>query len=54
MKLIRSLVKEEKGQGLVEYALIISLIAIVVIISLSGLGSKIAGVFSRINGSLSS
>ncbi len=38
----------EKGQGLVEYALIIVLIAIVVIAGLTLLGPEINSVFSRI------
>mgnify|MGYP000988637831 CR=1 FL=1 len=39
---------KEKGQGLVEYALIIVLIAIVVIIALSLLGTEIGNVFNDI------
>jgi pilus assembly protein Flp/PilA len=38
----------EKGQGLVEYALILVLIAIVVIIIVSVLGTSIGNVFSTI------
>lgn len=43
----------EKGQGLVEYALILVLVAIVVIAALMVLGPVIGNVFSRINSSLS-
>jgi pilus assembly protein Flp/PilA len=39
---------KEKGQGLVEYALILVLIAIVVIVVLTLLGPVIGNVFSRI------
>jgi pilus assembly protein Flp/PilA len=39
---------KEKGQGLVEYALIIVLVAIVVIVILVILGPAIANVFSNI------
>lgn len=46
--------KSEKGQGLVEYALILVLVAIVVIAALMILGPLIGNVFSTINGSLSS
>ena len=42
----------EKGQGLVEYALILVLIAIVVIAALMVLGPIIGNVFSDINSSL--
>jgi pilus assembly protein Flp/PilA len=45
--------KKEKGQGLVEYALILVLVAIVVIAALMVLGPIIGGVFSDVNGSLS-
>lgn len=39
---------KEKGQGLVEYALILVLVAIVVIVILALLGPAIANVFSNI------
>ena len=39
---------KEKGQGLVEYALILVLVAVVVILILSLLGPAIGGVFSDI------
>ena len=45
---------KEKGQGLVEYALILVLVAIVVIAALMVLGPIIGNVFSTINSSLSS
>ena len=38
----------EKGQGLVEYALILVLIAIVVIVILAILGTQVSTVFSSI------
>lgn len=44
---------KEKGQGLVEYALILVLVAIVVIAALMILGPIIGNVFSDINNSLS-
>ena len=44
---------KEKGQGLVEYALILVLVAIVVIAALMILGPIIGGVFSKVNSSLS-
>jgi Flp pilus assembly pilin Flp len=45
--------KKENGQGLVEYALILVLVAIVVIAVLMLLGPIIGGVFSTVNDSLS-
>jgi pilus assembly protein Flp/PilA len=45
---------KEKGQGLVEYALIIVLVAIIVIAILFLLGPSIANLFSTVNNSISS
>ena len=44
----------EDGQGLVEYALILVLVAIVVIVVLSILGPQLGNVFSQINSALGS
>ncbi len=44
--------EEREGQGLVEYALIIVLVSIVVIILLRLLGGTVGNVFSRISNSL--
>ena len=40
--------KDNKGQGLVEYALILVLVAVVVIVILALLGPAIGNVFSQI------
>jgi pilus assembly protein Flp/PilA len=50
--MLRSLFAKEAGQGLVEYALILVLIAIVVIGILTVLGGKVSQVFSSINSGL--
>ncbi|MDQ6773694.1 MAG: Flp family type IVb pilin [Candidatus Dormibacteraeota bacterium] len=42
----------ERGQGLVEYALILVLVAIGVVVVLSALGTKIQGVFTNITSAL--
>ena len=42
----------EKGQGLVEYALIIALVAIVVIATLILLGPQIASIFKNISNNI--
>jgi pilus assembly protein Flp/PilA len=47
-------VKTGKGQGLVEYALIIVLISIVSIVIMTTLGGSITSVFSKANTSLTS
>ncbi len=44
--------REEEGQGLVEYALIIVLVSIACIAALTLLGTTVAGVFSTITGAL--
>lgn len=44
--------KNEKGQGLIEYAIILALVAIVVIAVMRILGPKIGNTFSTINASL--
>jgi len=44
----------KRGQGLVEYALILVLVAILVIAALAVLGPIIGNTFSTINSSLSS
>jgi pilus assembly protein Flp/PilA len=57
MKLFRKLQRKvtsganesEKGQGMVEYALILVLIAVVVIVTLTLLGGIIVDVFSNIS-----
>ena len=43
---------EESGQGLVEYALILALIAVIVIAALSLLGQNVNNKFDKINNAL--
>ncbi|MCX6081100.1 MAG: Flp family type IVb pilin [Chloroflexi bacterium] len=43
---------KERGQGMVEYALILVLVAIVVIAALTILGPLVGNIFSTINASL--
>lgn len=45
---IKKLWTEESGQGLAEYGLILGLVAIVVVLVLTGLGQKLVGVFTTI------
>ncbi len=44
--------KSEKGQTLVEYALLLVLIAIVVILMVKGLGGSANNTFSKVNSAL--
>jgi pilus assembly protein Flp/PilA len=45
-------VRSEKGQGLVEYALLLVLIALVVFLMLKGTGLEVNKVYSKINSAL--
>ena len=42
----------EKGQGLVEYAIIIAFVAIVVIVAMRLIGPSVGNVFSSVNNSI--
>ncbi len=48
----RLTVRDEEGQGMVEYGLIIALVAIVVIAALLILGPKISNIFNSAGNSL--
>ena len=50
--MLRNFFAREEGQGLVEYALILVLIAIVVIGILTVLGRRVSTVFSQVNSGL--
>ncbi len=50
-KLVRG-VKKQSGQSLVEYALILALIAVVAILVLQGLGGKVNNTLSSVNANL--
>ena len=43
---------KERGQGMVEYALILVLVAVVVIVALTVMGPVIGNIFSTINNKL--
>ncbi len=43
---LRLAIRDEEGQGMVEYGLIIALVAIVVIAALVVLGPKVANIFN--------
>lgn len=45
MKLLHRLLREESGQGMAEYGLILALIAIAAVVAVSGLGDKIKAIF---------
>ena len=47
--MLRNWFRDEEGQGMVEYGLIIGLIAVVVIVALVALGPKIRDMFNDVN-----
>ncbi len=49
---LRSFVRDDTGQGLVEYALIIAVIAIAVIVAMIFLRGQIQNIFSNIGNNL--
>ena len=51
-KMVKSALRNEKGQGMVEYGLILSLIAVVVIVTMTTMGTSLDGILTRVNGSL--
>ena len=44
--------RDEEGQGLAEYALILALIAIVAIVALIFLGTQVSGILSKVGASV--
>lgn len=52
MKQFVQMMKDEDGQGMVEYGLILGLIAIVVVVALAALGPKVKGMFDSANSAL--
>ena len=52
MKTLMRLMKEESGQGLVEYVLIIALIAAVCVVILQSIGTKANTKLTDVDGSL--
>ena len=53
MKLMTNFVRDEQGQDLVEYALLIAFIALACIVGLQSLGTAINNTYNSISSSLS-
>ncbi len=51
-KFLASLRRDEEGQGLAEYALILALIAIVAIVALIFLGGQVSTILSKVGSSV--
>jgi len=52
LKVINALHRDEEGQGLAEYALILALIAIIAIVALIFLGNQVSSVLSKVGNSI--
>jgi pilus assembly protein Flp/PilA len=52
LKVLTALDRDEEGQGLAEYALILALIAIVAIIALIFLGTQVSTILSKVGASV--
>jgi pilus assembly protein Flp/PilA len=52
MTYARSLAKDEKGQALVEYALILALVSVLSVVALTALHTSIDGVFNAVSTAL--
>lgn len=48
MEIMKRLVREEEGQGMVEYALIIALISIVAVSLMTDIGDGIKAAFTKV------
>jgi pilus assembly protein Flp/PilA len=48
MKLMKRLIKKEKGQAMVEYVFLAALIAVVVVAGLLVFGPKVADLYARV------
>jgi pilus assembly protein Flp/PilA len=52
MERIRNILKDERGQGMVEYGLIIMLVALVAFVAVAVLGNLILGNYNEISNGL--
>ena len=50
--MLKRFLKDESGQGMVEYALIIALIAVAVIFAITALSGAIGGKFNQVSSNL--
>jgi pilus assembly protein Flp/PilA len=46
--------RDEEGASAIEYALLVGLIAVAIVAAVTALGTKVAGTFSKVTGSLPS
>jgi pilus assembly protein Flp/PilA len=53
-QLIRKMWSDDEGQDLIEYALMLTLILLVSVAAIQGIGTKVSQIFTNVNNSLSS
>ncbi len=51
--MIKQFLKDESGQDIVEYSLLLVLIGAVAVLILTGMGASISSIFNKISGTLS-
>ena len=49
MQFIKNFIREEEGQGLVEYGIILGLVSVATILVLTTMGTDVGAVFAAIN-----
>jgi pilus assembly protein Flp/PilA len=49
---LRSFVRDEEAQDLIEYALLVGLISLVAVVALTAVGTNVNAIFNSIKGSL--
>lgn len=50
--ILARLLRDDDGQGLVEYALILVLVSVVAFATLQTLGTSVSGIYTQVNGDL--
>jgi len=52
VEMVKSLLRNQKGQGMVEYGLILALIAVVVVGIMTTMGTNLSATFTTISGKI--
>jgi pilus assembly protein Flp/PilA len=52
MQFLKKLIRKDKGQGMVEYGIILGLVSVATIAAVTLMGTDIGGVFTTIEGAL--
>ena len=51
-KTVKAIFKDQKGQGMVEYGLILGLVAVIAIVSLTSIGTSLGTAFTTLSGKI--